>query len=233
VFNTVKNTGQLINESWRSFTSSLGAQFIAGAGVATLFCVFIFYYWGEDYRTLFDAGLFNGSDNLVMDLADGFWFWDEANNFFNFIGFPILFPVIALLLAPVLWVGMKAHFSFMKTTSNIEPKASASLSFLNCLISSFLLLIWFWTSYWTVLFIPFVWPVVFLGLACAETEGTSVFKGISKAFALLAGTFWKNTRTVFSSSVSALVCYVYRKRPFVLLHFPNHRSKLCRESPVG
>jgi uncharacterized membrane protein SpoIIM required for sporulation len=205
VFNTVKKTGQLINESWRSFTADLGTQLIFGVSVATLFCSFIFYYWGEDYRMLFDAGLFNGSYSIVQDFADGFWFWDEANNFFNFIEFPILFPVIALLLAPVLWIGMKAHFSFMKTMANSEPKASPSLSFLNCLVSSFLLIVWFWTSYFSIIFIPFVWPIVFLGLSCAEIEGTSIFKGISKAFALLVGTFGR-TLGLFLVQVLVLWC---------------------------
>ncbi len=189
VFNTVKKTGQIINESWRSFTSHLGSQLLVGIAVATLFCFFLFGYWGEDYRALFDPFLFSGSMNIINDFVDGFWFWDEANNFFNFLEFPVLFPVLALLLTPVLWIGLRAHFKFMTTTSNITSKASGSLSFLNCLIASLMMLCWFWASYFAIVLIPFVWPVILLGLSSAEMEGTNIFTGIGTSFKLLSGTY--------------------------------------------
>lgn len=187
-FNKIKKTGQIINESWGTFTKALTSPLVGSALVATAFTSFLFWFLGETYLDFFDPYLFSGGLGALDQLADGFWFWDDANNFFDFWSHSILFPLVTLALIPILMLGSKSFKRF--APNNLAP-SNFGITLLNALITAALMSCCFFTSYAAIVLIPLIWPLLIMSYAAAELENDFFFQGMSSAFKYLKGNLGK------------------------------------------
>lgn len=190
-FRVIKNSGSIINETWRVYMSKLGAQ----AGIAFLasaaFTVFLFWMLGEEYLDFFDRRLFDGGS--FLDIFDGFWFWDEANNFFNYGDFPLLYPIGAALLSFILWWPQRV---FGGTTGLPKHRSSGffTLTFFNSITAAFILLLPFLMhgndlELLSVIVCIFWWPFWLFVLATAHAQKKFILAAVGDSFKLLKGTF--------------------------------------------
>ncbi|MDG1062930.1 MAG: stage II sporulation protein M [Flavobacteriaceae bacterium] len=189
LFEKIKKTGQIINESWRTFTKSLTGPLVGSAFVATIFTAFLFWFLGETYLEFYDPFLFSsGLGGELESLADGFWFWDDANNYFDYWSYFILFPLTTLALIPILIIGSNSFKRFAPASSG---KNNFGITLLNALITAALMSCCFFASYGAIIVIPFIWPLLILSYAAAELENDFFFMGMSSAFKSLKGNLGK------------------------------------------
>lgn len=191
----VKSTGMVINQSWRLYTQKLGPQISIGAAVAAIFTVVLYVITGENYAAFFDISRFDYTGFPLTDFIDGFWFWDEANDFFIYGGYWLLFPVTALLFGFVLWRTQQ----IFPTESGLEEErshGSTRLHLINAIFGSFILLSPFllnginWGLTLGVFLVSVIWwPFWLFVLAVSFTEKRLFFQSVGRSFKLLSGLF--------------------------------------------
>ena len=204
--NEIKTGGEIVNETWR-----LTLKYASASVAPALICAIIFttgFYWmiGDDLLSFFDPFLFS-SFTMFDAMADGFWFWDEANNFFLYKDFENLwmYPVHAVMLGVLLWIPI---WQFGKKV--VLPKGRApfnrNLSLTNAIVCSFILLIPFLLNGFEIsavvaLLCIFWWPYWLFILATSCAENLFLLNGIKRANQLLKGVFGKLLGTFLMQGV--------------------------------
>lgn len=193
-FNGIKRAGQIVNEAWRIYSRRLGSQVLTALLTGALFAWVIFQMTAGEMYTFFDNGLWS-QDFIFLSMLDGFWFWDEANNFFHFLEYPLLYPLSVFALSFVLWLPQR---SFNQQTG--MPRQRSRSFFMLCLLNSVVVatiaLLPFWMiglDLWFIVLIVavFWWPFWMFVLTTAFAERIFVFSAIGRASALLRGSFMR------------------------------------------
>jgi uncharacterized membrane protein SpoIIM required for sporulation len=194
VFNSIKRPGQVVNEAWRIFGNRLGSQALIALLSGVLFAVVIYQMTGGEMYEFFDTGLW-GQDIIFLSMFDGFWFWDEANNFFHFFEYPLLFPLSVLALSFVLWLPQR---SFNQYTGMPRQRSRSffMLCLLNSVVTATIVLLPFWMIgldvwYIVLLVAVFWWPFWMFVLTTSYAERIFVLSAVSRASALLRGNFMR------------------------------------------
>lgn len=193
-FNAIKTNGQIINDGWRLFLSGIKQHLGTAIGATVLFIVFLLVYLGEDFLGLFISLRFY-SEGIILDLLDGFWFWDEAVVYFSFARNPFLFLPLAVMFGLIFIVTFRV---FQKGTSSMVRVRDRKfmMDLLNGLTAGCVLLLPFFTSgspsfpgILTVVICLFWWPFWLVIAASAFIEGRFLFNSIGTGFALMRGRF--------------------------------------------
>lgn len=191
-FNIIKTPGMLINEAWRVMQASAVRIFAVGCSLAAALTAAIFIYLGEDFLTFFDNTLFF-KNGLIFDLLNGFWFWDEANNFFVFDAHSTLYFILAPLLGLTIYA---SFYAFMRSTKvyDIKRRSQHILLIVNGLTAGGVLLLPYFieTTYDSeafgfTLFTIGWWPFWLFIAATAFAERSFLFAAIIPAYRMLRG----------------------------------------------
>ena len=201
-FNIIKTPGMLINEAWRVMQASAVRVVAVGCILAAAFTAALFSYLGDDFLTFFDNALFY-NNGLIFDLLNGFWFWDEANNFFSFETYPALFFILAPLLGLVIYTSFLA-FTKLTNIYAITRTAQHFLLIVNGLTAGCVLLLPYFIettydgeTFGLTLFTIIWWPFWLFIAATAFAERTFLLAAIIPAIRMLRGGFLRLYRTFF------------------------------------
>lgn len=191
---TIKSNGELVFESWKVFISTINRHLIWGLLTAIGYTALLYYFLSDDFLGLFDYGMFDWQF-LFAQMFDALWFWDEANNFFEYPYHWSLFPLSVAACTIVLFIALR---SAQRKIPGIA-KSSVILNQFNALIASLLLCSAFWlfhlshdeiTNFFldtlAGIFCFFWWPYILSALAISQCEKTTLFVAMGKGFS-----FWK------------------------------------------
>lgn len=205
-FNIIKTPGMLINEAWRVMQASAVRIFTVGCTLAAALTAAIFIYLGEDFLTFFDSSLFY-NNGIIFDLLNGFWFWDEANNFFVFDSQSILYFILAPLLGLTIYA---SFYAFAQSTKvyDIQRSSQHILLIVNGLTAGCVLLLPYFIStsysgdtFWLTLLTIVWWPLWMFIAVTAFAERSFLFLSIIPAFRLLRGGVFRLYRVFFLQGI--------------------------------
>jgi hypothetical protein len=192
--NAIKSNGELVFESWKVFISTINRHLIWGILVAAGYTGLLYYFLAEDFLGLFDYGMFDWQF-LFAQMFDALWFWDEANNFFEYPYHWSLFPLSVAATTVVLFIALR---SAQRKVPGI-PRSSVILNQFNALIAALLLCSTFWMFHVSEdefgnffldiaagIFCFFWWPYILIALAISQCEKTTLFVAMGKSIA-----YWK------------------------------------------
>lgn len=182
--NAIKKTGQLMSESWRLLFDKLSSFALLALGIGGIIVVFNYAFSDLMVAAAQENGL--KFDDELLNLLNGFWFYDDLNNYFSFLDFPLLFALIVSLTSMVLY---QSAMVFKKTTPNYTGSHSNTLIFLNALITSVLMQsIFFLPSIVDAVALVILWPILLLVFASSNFNRQLVFTSFGALASLLADT---------------------------------------------
>lgn len=190
--NAIKKAGQMMSEAWRMVFDKAGK--LLGNAVLAGSAVVGFLYIFRDHIEALDVDTYHGTNEFI-NLLNGFWFFDEMNDFFNFFDMPLLGALFVGLTTFILY--QTVHV-FKKDFSNRLEAKSNTLIFLNALLTSILLLsVFFLPSAIDAIVLIITWPIILLAFASATFERQGLFNSLSQLSSLLAGTAIKTYALFF------------------------------------
>lgn len=201
-FDIIKTAGMLINEAWRIVQGTAVRIMLLGLAIAATFTAALFIYLGSDYLYFFDGSLFY-SEGIIFDLLNGFWFWDEANNFFSFDHHGALFLMLAPLLGVILY---GTFYAFNKATGMPENMRGRQhlLLMANGLTAGCVLLLPYFINvtypddrFWLTVLTLAWWPIWMFIAATAFAEKRFILQAILPALRLLRGNIARMYRVFF------------------------------------
>lgn len=190
----IKKAGQLIYESWRFYSNMLRRVLASGLGLAAAYTLVLFaFFLPEEPEAFFDYNLFF-SAGLVYDLLNGFWFWDEANNFFAFYDYPSHYLLMAGFFGLLLTISLQGYSKLRKTMTDVPSETYLPLVLVNGLTAGCILLAPFFLSELIGLFFITIiqlvwWPFWIFQLAVSHESGEYLLLPSKRGFKLLKGRF--------------------------------------------
>lgn len=200
-------TGQVLNSGWQTYLKGIGRHAVAALLIAASLSGVIMTWLNYSGIDDFFSPMLFFSQGLILDLLDGFWFWDEANVFFSFGRYPLLFLPVALAF------GVLIYTSFMVFERSAPGAAShlpgaRMLNVLNGLTAGCVLLLPFFMvgaegSYviFTILIGVVWWPFWLLATATAHHERMFVLAALRRTYTLITNNRGRGLGVFFSQGL--------------------------------
>jgi uncharacterized membrane protein SpoIIM required for sporulation len=239
--NSIKSNGELVYETWRVFISALSRNIMSAFLVAICFTCLLYYFLESDFLSLFDYGMFEWQF-LFAQMFDALWFWDEANNFFEYRFHWSLFPLTVAAMTLVLYLGLNNS----KRGINDIQGISHILNQFNSLLAALMLCGSLWMFHLTdnevgnfifdsasVVFCLFWWPFVLASLAISQCERQTLFVAMSRTLRLLKGVFGQLFKLFISLGLVAWVGLAVMGAPIFYLIFEILGTQFAASLPFA
>ena len=196
---------QIVNQSWNIFLATLNRNLVTQLILSgTLAVVMALLFSDTAYIDVFDYDILS-----EQNPADSFWIFDEVNDFFQFVDFPLLFVLMLPLLSLSLFGG--THF----TLKALDTKPEWVKLLINSFATAILLLLPFWIyrdiDRFEPLFflyhfvVAFVWIIALSIYAITAVRGEWMLSSIGSSFTLIKSSWSRIFRTFFTICIVSII----------------------------